>query len=91
MTGLVKRKKWQKEKEFRLVFGDPPTEEQPPLVNQKYEFPSENLTGLIIGHRVETSQRNKLLELAMGRPNQPPCFIAKPHPLWPCVRLKKIQ
>ncbi|MEK6211271.1 MAG: DUF2971 domain-containing protein [Pseudomonadota bacterium] len=90
MTGLVKRKKWRKEREYRLIFGEPPIEDQPPLVNQKYEFPAEHLTGLIIGHRVETGQRDKLLALAKKRSHQPQCFVAMSYPLWPCVRLQRL-
>src|SRR5258708_9203536 len=77
-TGLVKRRKWRHEREFRLIFGEPPVEDQPPLIHQRYEFPPAHLTALIIGHRVTIEHPAKLVALPRYRQPRLRCFQAFP-------------
>lgn len=83
MTGLIKRRKWRSEKEFRLIFGEPPIEDQPILVNQKYSFPSKFLEAVIVGNRMRAAQRARLVALAHARHPSPRCLIASPDPRSP--------
>ena len=89
-TGLVKRRKWQKEKEFRLMFGDPPIEDQPLLIDQKYSFHPRHLSAIFIGHKVAAAQRAKLIALAHARKPRLHCFEAFPCDQLPNVRLRPL-
>jgi hypothetical protein len=62
-TALTKRLKWSEEREYRLVFGDPPIKGDPPLLNQKFRFPSSLLRSIIFGYRVSKEHRGHLVEL----------------------------
>jgi hypothetical protein len=61
-TALLKRTAWRNEREYRLVFGDPPIAGDPPLVNQKLVFPPLLMTGVIFGYRAPAQKRNTLLQ-----------------------------
>jgi hypothetical protein len=62
-TALTKRTKWSDEREYRLVFGDPPIKGDPPLHNQKFRFPRNILISIIFGYRVNKEHRNRLVQL----------------------------
>jgi hypothetical protein len=99
LTGLLKRRKWRQEREYRLIFGDPPIDDQPQLVNQKYAFPSAHLTAVIFGHRTKLKQRAILIALAHNRKNRLRTFFAtcqpsrrailiRPYTIWTKYRSK---
>ncbi|MGV0953100.1 MAG: DUF2971 domain-containing protein [Fluviibacter sp.] len=92
ITVLAKSLHWKDENEARMILGDPPVDgEQPILVNQYYEFPADRLTGLFIGHKVSSSQQEKLLALARLRPNPVRCYKVWPVPWGNRVFFKKIS
>lgn len=78
MTALVKRTQWQQEAEYRLIFGEPPMPDDPPLINQRLQFPPQLLTSIIFGHKVSVDHQRELLELAKLRIPQLRCLIAPP-------------
>lgn len=62
-TALVKRTKWRAEGEYRLIFRIPPLPGDPPLIGQKFCFPRQLLTGIILGYRVAENIRSSLLRV----------------------------
>lgn len=95
-TVLVKRSLWKRENEYRLVFGDPPIDDQAPLVQQKYEFGPEHLFKLIVGCRAKPRHRGQLLALARSRQPRLRCYEAMPplrrrRPTHGSVRLRPLS
>lgn len=62
-TALTKRLKWSEEREYRLVLGDPPIKEDPPLIDQRLCFPRLNLKSIIFGFRISGDARDRLVTL----------------------------
>jgi hypothetical protein len=87
LTALVKGTRWSEEKEARMIFGEPPIDDQPVLVNQRYAFPPDRLTGLLIGYKVSRAQREELLAIARARAHPVRCYLVRPIPwgqrVWP--------
>jgi len=80
-TVLVKATNWRRERETRMVFGEPPIDQhQPALVDQRYSFPADCLIGFYIGHRVARDQMRLLLSAIKGREYPVRCYIARPIP-----------
>lgn len=92
LTVLVKSLRWKDEDEARMILGEPPVDEnQPILANQYYAFPADQLTGLFIGHKVNSSQQEELLALARSRPNPIRCYKVWPIPWGNRVFFKKLS
>ena len=89
-TFLVKRRKWRKEKEFRIIFSEPPNENEPLLIDQKYSFHPSYLTSIFIGYKVTAARRAKLIALAHARKPRLQCFEVFPCGQWPNVYLRPL-
>ena len=92
LTLLTKSLQWQDEKEARIIFGEPPIDQiQPILVDQRYYFPTEKLTGLFIGYKIKSHHKRRVLALAASRSNHVPCYTVWPAPWGTRVFVKEIN
>lgn len=91
LTVLVKSTRWSEEREARMIFGDPPIDaDQPALVEQRYVFPADRLTGLFVGYKVSRTQREELLALARARSRPVRCYVVRPIPWGTRVWLRRV-
>jgi len=79
-TLLVKRTQWEAEGEYRMVFKEPPMEDDPALVHQRLQFPEPLLKGIIFGAHVAEDHRRFLKKLARFRKSDLAFFTAHPAP-----------
>ena len=74
-----------------MIFGEPPIDgDQPVLIDQRYAFPADRLTGLLIGYKVNRAQREQLLALARARSHSVRCYVVRPISWGQRVWLKRI-
>lgn len=91
LTALVKRLQWQRESEYRLVFGDPPIPGDPPLINQRLQFPPNLLTSVIFGQNIAADRQRNLIALARGRHPKARCLVAFPDVKSASVGLRELE
>lgn len=79
-TMLIKQTRWEKEKEFRLIFGEPPMGEDQPLENQKLRFDPPKLISITFGHRVSKQHKQILQNLILSQPYKRSFFRVLANP-----------
>jgi hypothetical protein len=87
---LIKARRWREERECRIIFGEPPIDDQPELVDQRYAFPADCLTGMLIGYKVSRAQQEQLLSLARARRHPVRCYLVRPIPWSRRVWLRRL-
>lgn len=62
-TALVKLKKWEHEREFRMVISEKRLPYGPILINQKLEFPVKSFAGIFLGYKTKQNHKALILDL----------------------------